>query len=164
MTVSDDNRATLRIPLCVIRKNYLPNQSENKLKKKSIRFTILLVLAKNYRGITLTSIAAKNYNFLLLNRTQQKTLKPVSFVVVFPKRLTPYTRVEWKKMLLAYGIPSKAVSAVMMLYKKKKSLVRSPDGDTDLFDIEVGVLQGDILAPFLFIITFDYQLCSEDDS
>lgn len=78
--------------------------------------------------------------------------------------MTPYTRVKWKKILLAYGIPSKAVSAVMVLYKKIKSLVRSPDGDTDLFDIEVGVLQGDILAPFLFIITFDYQLCSEDVS
>ena len=28
----------------------------------------------------------------------------------------------------------------------------SPDGDTDFFDIVTGVLQGDILAPYLFII------------
>ncbi len=46
----------------------------------------------------------------------------------------------------------------MMLYKNIKSLVRSPDGDTDFFDILAGVLQGDTLAPFLFIITLDYVL------
>ena len=46
----------------------------------------------------------------------------------------------------------------MMLYKNTKSLVRSPDGDTDYFDIATGVLQGDTLAPFLFIITLDYVL------
>ena len=35
--------------------------------------------------------------------------------------------------------------------------VRSPDGDTEYFDI-VGVLQGDTLAPYLFIICLDYAL------
>ena len=36
--------------------------------------------------------------------------------------------------------------------------VRSPDGDTEYFDIVVGVLQGDTLAPYLFIICLDYVL------
>ena len=36
--------------------------------------------------------------------------------------------------------------------------VRSLDGDTDYFDIVAGVLQGDILAPYLFIICLDYVL------
>ena len=31
-------------------------------------------------------------------------------------------------------------------------MVRSPDGDTQLFDITTGVLQGDMISPFLFII------------
>ena len=34
----------------------------------------------------------------------------------------------------------------------------SPDGDTDYFDIVAGVLQGDTLAPYLFIICLDYVL------
>ena len=34
--------------------------------------------------------------------------------------------------------------------------VSSPDGDTDYFDIVAGVLQGDTLAPYLFIILLDY--------
>ena len=34
----------------------------------------------------------------------------------------------------------------MMLYRNTKVKVYSPDGDTDYFDIEAGVLQGDTLA------------------
>ena len=46
----------------------------------------------------------------------------------------------------------------MMLYKNTKIKVRSPDGDTDFFDIVAGVLQRDTLAPYLFIIYTDYVL------
>ena len=45
-----------------------------------------------------------------------------------------------------------------MRYKNTKVKVRSPDGDTDYFDIVAGVLQGDTLAPYLFIICLDYML------
>ena len=34
--------------------------------------------------------------------------------------------------------------------------VRSPDENTDVFDIVAGVQQGDTLAPYLFIILLDY--------
>ena len=44
----------------------------------------------------------------------------------------------------------------MMLYRNTKLKIRSSDGDTDYFDIVVGVLQGDTLAPYLFIICLDY--------
>ena len=45
-----------------------------------------------------------------------------------------------------------------MLYKDTKAMVCSPDGDTDFFDIVAGVLQGDILVTYLFIIYLDYVL------
>ena len=41
--------------------------------------------------------------------------------------------------------------------------VRSPDGDTGYFDIVAGVLQGDTLAPYLFIICLDYVLRTSID-
>ena len=63
-----------------------------------------------------------------------------------------------EQMLLAYGLPKETVAAIMMLYKNKKVKVRSPDGDTDYFDTVAGVLQGDTLAPYLFIIFLDYVL------
>ena len=51
----------------------------------------------------------------------------------------------------------------MMLYRNTKVKVCSPDGDTDYFDIVVGVLQGDTLAPYLFIICLDYVLKTSID-
>ena len=41
--------------------------------------------------------------------------------------------------------------------------VRSPDGDTDYFDIVEGVLQRDTLVPYLFIICLDYVLRTSID-
>ena len=41
--------------------------------------------------------------------------------------------------------------------------VRSPNGDTEYFDIVAEVLQGDTLAPYLFIICLDYELITSID-
>ena len=41
--------------------------------------------------------------------------------------------------------------------------VRSPDGDREYFNIVAGVLQGDTLAPYLFIICLDYVLRTSID-
>ena len=41
--------------------------------------------------------------------------------------------------------------------------VHSPDGDTEYFDIVKAVLQGDTLAPYLFIICLDYVLRTSID-
>ena len=51
----------------------------------------------------------------------------------------------------------------MILYKNTKVKVCSPDGDTEYFDIVAGVLQGDTLAPYLFIICLDYVLRASID-
>ena len=51
----------------------------------------------------------------------------------------------------------------MILYWNTKVKVRSPDRDTDYFDIVAGVLQGDTLAPYLFIICLDYVLRTSID-
>ena len=44
-----------------------------------------------------------------------------------------------------------------------KVKVRSPDRNTDYVDIVAGVLQGDTLAPYLFIICLDYVLRTSID-
>ena len=63
-----------------------------------------------------------------------------------------------EQILLAYDLPRETVAVVMMLYRNTKVKVRSPDGDTDYFDIVAGVLQGDTLYPYLFIICQDNVL------
>ena len=61
-----------------------------------------------------------------------------------------------EQILLAFGQSKETISAIMMLYKNTKVKSRSPDGDTDYFDIVLGVLQGDTLALYLFNIYLEY--------
>ena len=51
----------------------------------------------------------------------------------------------------------------MMLYRNTKVKVCSSDGDTDYFNIVAGVLEGDTLAPYLFIFCLDYMLRTSID-
>ena len=66
-------------------------------------------------------------------------------------------------ILLAYDLPKQAVAAITILYWNTKLKVRSPNGDTEYFDIVAGVLQGDTLASYLFIICLDYMLRTSID-
>ena len=157
-----------------------------------------LGLAKNYRGITLTSIAAKIYNVLLRNciepkidnilrknqngfwrnrsktsqiltirrileGVQAKNLQATLLFVDFTKAFDSIRRGKMEQILLAYGLPKETIAAITILYWNTKVKVRSPDGDTEYFDIVVGVLQRDTLAPYLFIICLDYVLRTSID-
>ena len=157
-----------------------------------------LGLAKNYRGITLTSIAAKIYNALLWNRIEPKidnilrknqngfqrnrsttsqiltirrilegvrakNLQATLIFVDFTKAFDSIHTGKMEQILLAYGIPKETVAAIKILYRNTKVKVRSPDGDTEYFDIVAGVQQGDTLAPYLFIICLDYVLRTSID-
>ena len=45
-----------------------------------------------------------------------------------------------EQIRLAYGLPKETVTAIMMFYKNMKVMIHLPDGDTEFFDIVVGVL------------------------
>ena len=67
-------------------------------------------------------------------------------------------RGKMKQILLAFGLSKETIAAIMMQYKNTKVKDCSPDGDTDYFDIVVGVLQGDTFVTYQFIICLDYML------
>ena len=70
------------------------------------------------------------------------------------------------EILKAYGIPPQIVKAIKTMYVDTSALVITPEGETDTFPIDTGVLQGDPMAPFLFIICLDYvlrQAISDED-
>ena len=60
------------------------------------------------------------------------------------------------KILRAYGIPKDLVSLIEGMYKDTIANVITEDGLTDAFLILAGVMQGDTLAPYLFVIAIDY--------
>ena len=57
-----------------------------------------------------------------------------------------------------YGIPYKIVSAIKVLYEGSTSRVLLDGKLSEEFKLSTGVLQGDVLAPFLFIIIIDYVM------
>ena len=68
-----------------------------------------------------------------------------------------------EQILLAYCLPKETVAAITIPYRNTKVKVPSPEGDTEYFDIVAGVLQGDTIAPYLFIICLDYVLRTSID-
>ena len=74
-----------------------------------------------------------------------KNSKATLLFVYFFKAFDFRGKIE--QILLGCGLPRETVAALMMFYKNTKVKFRSPDGDTDFFDIVAGVMQGDTLAP-----------------
>ena len=102
-----------------------------------------------------TTAAWKKLRFILSVRSDFHMIESLSIAVH-----TFFSRVS---ILLAYGLPKETVAAITILYKNTIVKVSSPDGDTEYFDIVAGVLQGDTLAPYLFIICLDYVLITSID-
>ena len=99
----------------------------------------------------------------ILEGVRAKNLQATLIFVDFTKAFDSIHRGKMEQILLAYGIPKETVAAITILYRNTEVKVRSPDGDTEYFDIVAGVLQGDTLAPYLFIICLDYVLRTSID-
>ena len=80
----------------------------------------------------------------------------VAVFVDFSKAFDSISRARMELILPSYGIPRKIVKAIMSMYSCTSATVFTSDGQSDPFDITAGVLQGDTLSPFLFVIVVDY--------
>ena len=99
----------------------------------------------------------------ILECVRAKNLQVTILFVEFTKAFDSIHRGKMEQILLAYGLPKETIAAIMILFKNTKVKVHSPDRDTEYFDIVAGVLQGDMLAPYLFIICLDYMLRTSID-
>ena len=81
-------------------------------------------------------------------------------IAIFIDFSKAFDSVSWdwiRAILLHYNIPTFLVDSIMSLYLGAKAKVRYDKGKfTDSIDLSVGVLQGDTLAPYLFIIVMDF--------
>ena len=60
------------------------------------------------------------------------------------------------KICKSYGLTDKIVNLLKMLHNNSKAKVRINGQLSDSFDIETGVMQGEIPLPFLFNVFFDF--------
>ena len=81
----------------------------------------------------------------------------------FKKAFDSIKRSVMFAILRHYGIPEVIVNAIRVLYDNSKSAVMVDGNITDSFQVTTGVLQGDVLAPFLFIILIDYLMKKATD-
>ena len=94
----------------------------------------------------------------IIEGVKSKTLPAVMIFVDFHKAFDSIHKEKLMEILKAYGIPLETVNTISLLYKNTTAKVISPDGDTSFFPIHAGVLQGDALASYLFIIAADYAM------
>ena len=138
----------------------------NKLLLHKIRPVLENILRDNQNGFReKRSTTAQIFTLRrIIEGVKQKQLPAVIIFVDFSKVFDSIDRSKMEQILETYGIPNEIIKAIMTMYKNIQVFVRSPDGDAEFFDIIAGVLQGDTLAPYLFIIVLDYVLRNLDQN
>jgi len=84
-----------------------------------------------------------------------------SIICLFIDFSSAFTSVYWHKIeeaLTELNVPKELITAIMGTLRGASTSVRTPDGNTESFDISAGVLQGDTLAPYIFICIIDIIL------
>ncbi|XP_072047196.1 uncharacterized protein [Amphiura filiformis] len=94
----------------------------------------------------------------IIEGVKAKNLPAIITFIDFRKAFDTIHRGKMLQILKAYGIPNQLVEGIARMYENTKAKVVSPDGETEPFDILAGVLQGDTLAPYLFVVVLDYAL------
>jgi len=82
----------------------------------------------------------------------------------FKKAFDSINRDMMFAILRHYGIPERIVHAIRTLYDHSTSKVLIEGKLSEEFKTNTGVLQGDVLAPTLFIIVIDYVMRNAEDS
>ena len=94
----------------------------------------------------------------IIEGVKENNLSCIITFIDFKKAFDSIHRGKMLCILKAYGIPESLVNTIEDIFSDTKAKVLSPDGVTEYFSITAGVLQGDTLAPYLFIIVMDYAL------
>ena len=94
----------------------------------------------------------------LIEGVKSHNRKAIVLYIDFRKAFDSIKRNKMFRILKAYDVPPNLLSAIKMMYEDTRARIISPDGETDFFKILTGVLQGDTLAPYLFILVLDYVL------
>ena len=98
----------------------------------------------------------------ILEAADDQQLELIVTFVDFKKAFDSINRSVMFAILRFYGIPAQVVDAIASMYTGSKGAVFVGGKLSEPFDITTGVLQGDVLAPFLFVIVMDYVLTKSE--
>ena len=71
----------------------------------------------------------------IIEGIKEKNLVACIIFIDFSKAFDSIHTPKMAEILKSYGIPNKIINEIMILYSNNKPMVRSPDGDTELFEI-----------------------------
>ena len=156
----------------------LPKKGNRQLMSNYRGISLMSIAAKVYNRVLLNRIRAPIDALLRNNQAGFRTGRSCIQQIHILRRIMDgaysndiplfITFIDFKKafdsidrdmmfaILLHYGIPPIIVKAIRVLYDNSSSRVFINGQVSEPFDITTGVLQGDVLAPFLFIIVIDY--------
>jgi Reverse transcriptase (RNA-dependent DNA polymerase) len=90
--------------------------------------------------------------------TQFRDKSAILCFIDFSKAFDSVDRSYLVECLVELAIPSYLIKAAMSMYINAKAQVLAADGFSDDFSLDHGVLQGDTLAPFLFVVVLNRVL------
>lgn len=136
---------------CVIAKMY------NQMIFNRIRSALDVKLRRNHNGFRtkLTKGCPNSGIKKSCGGMKANNLPAVLTFIDFKKVFHSIHRGKMTKILRAHGIPQMLGQGIEATYKYTRARIITPDGEKELIDITVGVLQESTLAPFLFIIVVD---------
>ena len=137
----------------------------NKMLLERLRPIVDEVLRRNQAGFrrsrsTVDQICALRRIF---EGVAYKKIPLVATFVDFKKAFDSVNRARLFEIMQLYGIPDKLIDAVKKLYNGSKAVVAVNGKISESFEVTSGVLQGDVLAPFLFILVMDYVLMRSEE-
>ena len=138
----------------------IPGKILNRMILNRIKPPLEKILRRHQNGFRPGRSCASHILALrrILEGAAAKNLPTVMTFVDFRKAFDSVHRGILMKILRAYGIPNKIVDLIEKTYTDTFAKVMTPDGLTEAFAILAGVLQGDTLAPYIFIIVVDYVM------
>ena len=130
----------------------------NRMILNRIRSPIDAILRKNQAGFRTGRSCIQQIHILrrIMDGAHSQNIPLFITFVDFKKAFDSIDRDMMFSILQHYGIPDKIVSAIRVLYDQSTCQVYLQGQRSEPFAITTGVLQGDVLAPFLFIIVIDY--------
>ena len=126
----------------------------NKILLNRIRPHLDPLLRKNQAGFRPGRSCAQQIHILrrIMEGFREHQLPLIATFVDFKKAFDSINRSVIFSVLRHYGIPETLVNAIQVLYTNSSSSVMVDGSISKPFSVTTGVLQGDVLAPFLFII------------